>query len=92
MQKERKNFVVDLKAFGGIKVDFTEDVYIQLMKSAFMKCITLLHRVINSSLEVGSKYDLVLVGGSTRCPYLREWITKEVGRNQSTLPTTPIRL
>lgn len=80
MQKERKNFVVDLKAFGGIKVDFTEDVYIQLMKSAFMKCITLLHRVINSSLEVGSKYDLVLVGGSTRCPYLREWITKEVGQ------------
>lgn len=80
MQKTRKDFDVDLRQFGGQVVTFTENAYIQLMKQAFMKCITLLHRVVDSSIEVGSKYELVLVGGSTRCPYLREWITQEMGK------------
>lgn len=91
MQKERKKFTVDLKPLGGVEIDFTEDIYIQLMKTAFMKCITLLHRVIDSSLEIGSKYELVLVGGSTRCPYLREWVTKEVGQKPVELTYDPDR-
>ena len=79
MQKERHNFDVDLRAYGGEVATFTESAYIQMMKTAFMKCITMLHRVVNSSLEVGERYSLVLVGGSTRCPYLREWIAQETG-------------
>lgn len=79
MQRERHNFDVDLRAYGGEVATFTESAYIQMMKTAFMKCITMLHRVVNSSLEVGERYSLVLVGGSTRCPYLREWIAQETG-------------
>lgn len=80
MQKERKAFDVDLRPYGGEVVSFKEAAYIQLMKTAFMKCMQLLHRVLNSSLQAGDKYAMVLVGGSTRCPYLREWIAQEIGQ------------
>ena len=89
MQKERKKFDVNLREFGGEVISFTPTIYVQLMKQAFMKCITLMHRVINSSIEVGTKYNVVLVGGSTRCPYLREWITKELGQEPVPLTYDP---
>lgn len=89
MQKQRKDLDVDLRPFGGCVVKFKESTYIGLMKMAFMKCITLLHRVIDSSLEVGAKYDMVLVGGSTRCPYLREWIAQEIGQEPVALTYDP---
>lgn len=89
MQKTRKDFSVDLRKFGGETVTFTESAYIQLMKNAFMKCMILLHRVINSSLEIGEKYEMVLVGGSTRCPYLREWIAHEIGQEPVPLTYDP---
>lgn len=89
MQKERKAFDVSLRELGGQTVRFTEAVYIQLMKTAFMRCITLMHRVLNSSMEIGSKYEMVLVGGSTRCPYLREWIAQEIGQEPVPLTYDP---
>lgn len=89
MQRERKKFDVNLREFGGEVISFTPTIYVQLMKQAFMKCITLMHRVINSSIEVGTKYNVVLVGGSTRCSYLREWITKELGQEPVPLTYDP---
>lgn len=89
MQKERKSFEVSLLEFGGDSVTFKPSVYTQLMKTAFMKCITLLHRVMDSSLEIGTKYVMVLVGGSTRCPFLREWIAQEIGQEPIELTYDP---
>lgn len=80
MQKTRTDFEIDLSAFNGVRMTFTEANYISLMKRAFLKCMTQLHQVINASIEVGSRFDVVLVGGSTRCPYLREWVEREVGQ------------
>lgn len=89
IQKTKKNVSVDLRPLGGEVVNFKVTTYVQLMKMAFMKCITLLHRVIDSSLEIGAKYDMVLVGGSTRCPYLREWIANEIGQEPVELTYDP---
>lgn len=89
MQQERKAFDVDLHPFGGQTISFKPGVYVQLMKNAFMKCVTLLHRVLDSSLEIGAKYDMVLVGGSTRCPFLREWIAQEIGQEPVPLTYDP---
>lgn len=91
MQRERHDFDVDLRTYGGQVVTFTEATYIQLMKAAFMKCMVLLHRVVNSSLQVGEKFNVVLVGGSTRCPYLREWVAQEIGQEPVPLTYDPDR-
>lgn len=79
MQKERHNFVVDLSEYGAGQLLFTEESYIRLMKLAFMKCITILRHVIDNSIGYGTPFELVMVGGSTRCPYLREWVEHEIG-------------
>lgn len=89
MQKEQKDFEVDLSQFGGEVVVFKEDSYISLMQRAFMKCMTQLHQVLNYSIEAGTSYDMALVGGSTRCPYLREWITREIGQAPMELDYNP---
>ena len=89
MQKEQKAFSVDLTEYGGTSVKFTPDEYEALMKHCFMKCIVLLHNVIRGSLEVGESYHLALVGGSTRCPFLRRWIAREIGQEPLELTYDP---
>lgn len=89
MQKERRDFDVNLRAFGGGIITFKEENYKALMQRAFMKCITQLHQVINAAVECGTKFDLVMVGGSTRCPYLREWVAREVGQEPVSLTYDP---
>ena len=81
MQKERKDIVVDLTPYGGSMYTFKEAMYVQLMQVTFMKCITLMHRALASTTQAGEKFSMVLVGGSTRCPYLKEWIAKEIGQD-----------
>lgn len=89
MQKEQHDLDVNLNAYGAGVVKFTEAAYIQLMKVTFMKCMVLLHRVMSSSIQIGEKYNMVLVGGSTRCPYLREWIAQEIGQEPVPLTYDP---
>ena len=81
MQKERKDITVDLSAYGGPSdFVFKEQTYIALMKMTFSETITKTRNVIGEAIPYGEAYDIVLVGGSTRCPYLREWLTKELGQ------------
>lgn len=80
MQKVRTDFEVDLTTYGGDKIMFTEDNYRQLMKLIFGDCITLLQRMITAHILDVERYDILLVGGSTRCPYLREWIASVTGK------------
>lgn len=77
MQKERKDFEVSLEPWKGNTVLFKESDYIQLMKMTFADTITLLKRIIDANIPSSEHYEILLVGGSTRCPYLREWIAKE---------------
>lgn len=79
MQKNRCDFEVDLTSWQGQKILFKESDYVQLMKYTFADTINLIKKVIDSSIPYGEHYEILLVGGSTRCPYLREWIAEECG-------------
>ncbi|MCM1440873.1 MAG: Hsp70 family protein [Roseburia sp.] len=89
MQNERKDFTVNLREFGAGTITFKEENYKALMQRAFMKCITQLHQVLNAAIEYGTPFDMVMVGGSTRCPYLREWVAMEVGQEPVPLTYDP---
>lgn len=81
MQQERRDITLDLSMWGGSNsFIFTEQSYIALMKLTFSETITKTKDVIAEAIPYGDAYDIVLVGGSTRCPYLREWLTRELGQ------------
>ena len=81
MQKERRDLILDVSEWDGAKdFKFTEQSYIALMKLTFGETITKTKNVICEAIPYGEAYDIFLVGGSTRCPYLREWLEKELGK------------
>lgn len=77
MQKERHDFEVDLSAWSGKTILFKEQDYIQLMKLTFGETINMIKKIVDANIPYGEHYEILLVGGSTRCPYLREWISEE---------------
>lgn len=89
MQEERKDLIVSLQGFGAGEIVFKEEVYIELMKMTFAETIIKTRKVISEAIPVGEKFDFVLVGGSTRCPFLREWITREFGQSPVELTYDP---
>lgn len=78
--------IVDLSEYGGHMVELSEDTYVTLMKMTFHEAIIKTKRMVSEYIPFGESYDIMLVGGSTKCPYLREWITRELG--QAPLPLT----
>lgn len=63
----------------GVKTELTYEMYINCMKSTFIKAITLTKSVIDEAHIDISTADFYFVGGSTRCPFLREWVEEELG-------------
>lgn len=92
MQKERKDLTVDLKDFGGTEFVFKEFAYKSLMKMVFAETIQKAKDVIAEAIPTEDSFDIVLVGGSTRCPYLREWIEEELGQKTVELFYDPDRV
>lgn len=89
MQKERSDFELDLTPWSGGRIVFKEDDYIQLMKFTFADTINLLKRIIESNIPTSEHFEVLLVGGSTRCPYLQEWIEQECKVNIPKLAYDP---
>lgn len=56
----------------------TEERYIDFMKKTFAPTLELTNHLLRSYLIENEKPKLVFVGGSTACPYLREWISSEL--------------
>jgi molecular chaperone DnaK (HSP70) len=79
MQKEKQPTTVSLLEFGGKDITFTPEVYTSLMKLTFAETIVKTRKVIAEAIPFGERYEIVPVGGSTRCPYLMEWLEKEIG-------------
>lgn len=77
MQKTRADFEVDLTPWMGTKIVFKEQDYIQLMKLTFGDTINMVKKIIEANIPYGEHYEILMVGGSTRCPYLREWLAEE---------------
>lgn len=79
LQKAQHDIEVDLSPWGGYKVLFKVEDYIQLMKITFQETVTVLQRLVTANIPTAEKYEVLLVGGSTRCPYLRKWLAETLG-------------
>ena len=75
-----------------VKTLLTYDGYIECMKSVFGKALTLTQSVISESKVDASNCNFYFVGGSTRCPFLREWIEKELGITAAPITYNPDRI
>lgn len=92
MQKERKTQTVDLTPWGGIQLQFTPEVYVSLMKLTFAETINCMKRLLAAWIPTTEVYEILLVGGSTHCPYLREWIMEVTGQAPAPLTYDPDRV
>lgn len=92
MQKCRCAFDIDFTDLGGINFNFTPDAYKQLMQMTFAETITCMSKLIKSWIPESEVYDIVLVGGSTHCPYLQDWITEVTGKRPAPLTYDPDRV
>lgn len=57
----------------------TKDDYISIMKSTFASTVRLTNQLVQTHLTDSEIPKLVFVGGSTACPFLREWVKEETG-------------
>lgn len=78
LQKTFSTQYIDLSDFGiNGCYELTPAKYINIMQAVFAETITLTLRIINMSLGNLEKPKMVFVGGSTACPYLREWVLSQ---------------
>lgn len=89
MQKERAPFEVDLSPWSGKSVLLNPETYISLMKMTFSETINCTNSLINKFIPENEVYDILLVGGSTHCPYLRDWIEDVTGKKPAPLTYNP---
>lgn len=92
MQREQAEFEIDLTQFAGHNLVFTPDVYKQLMKLTFSETIDCMIKLIRQWIPYDEVYDIMLVGGSTHCPFLQEWITESVHKKPAPLTYDPDRV
>lgn len=80
MQKTGLTQYIDMTNLG-VSEDWslTKEIYIEIMKETFMPTIHLTNRIVQESHMGNDKPKLIFVGGSTACPFLREWVQSETG-------------
>lgn len=92
MQKERKAFDVDLTPWLGSVYNFTPETYTAIMKMSFGKTIECAKKLIKQWIPDNEIFEVLLVGGSTHCPYLREYLEECLGRPTAPLTYDPDRV
>lgn len=92
MQQMRAPFEISFSEFGGNTCLFTPEAYIQLMKITFNETLTCMNKLIREWIPEDEVFDIYLVGGSTHCPFLQDWITEETGRRPAPLTYDPDRV
>lgn len=81
MQQSRHAEELDLTTYGAGRILLSPDTYKEIMKLTFAETIIKAKKVLGEAVPVGERFDLVMVGGSTRCPFLREWVAEEMGQD-----------
>lgn len=81
MQKNGCDYKIPLDEYGlpGQDYVFTLDTYKVLMKSTFAKTIALTNHLVECYWGTSDAPKIVFVGGSTACPYLKEWVCQSTG-------------
>ena len=80
LQKVRASQFIDISAFNSDitgTYELTVDKYKELMKKTFIKTLDMTKTIAELNTRLADRPKIVFVGGSTACPYLREWIVKE---------------
>ena len=67
----------------------TKEIYIEIMKDVFASTVKLTKQIIQTNLMETEKPKLVFVGGSTACPFLKEWVKEETGLEDIPCDTQP---
>ncbi len=69
---------VDMSEFGcSTDWEMTLDKYIRIMKAVFQPTVDLTNQIVQVNLMDYEHPKIVFVGGSTACPYLRQWVCEE---------------
>lgn len=89
MQKTGLTQYVDLSMMGAGDWAMTLDVYKEIMVQTFASTVRLTNQLIQVNLMETEKPKLVFVGGSTACPYLRQWVESETGLTSVPCDTQP---
>ena len=92
MQKVKAPIDVDLTPYGGGVYTFTPDTYVALMKMTFGNAINCMKRLVHEWIPSTEVYQVLLVGGSTHCPYLHDWIEDEIGVTLPSMNYDPDRV
>ena len=80
---------VDMSDLGyNVVYRMEEDTYKALMKRAFLPCIEKIKTLIDATV-VDDDYNVILVGGSTHCPYLKEWLESVLNKETTPYPYSP---
>lgn len=89
VQQNQSAQEMSLTKYGAGVVTLTTDMYEEIMRLTFSDTIMKARYVRDRSIMAGDMYDIILVGGSTRCPYLRAWIAQELGQSPIDLTYDP---
>lgn len=92
LQKTQAPVEIDLTDFEAGHYTLTVEDYVSLMKLTFAPAIRKTKSVILEAIPTGEPYDLVMVGGSTHCPYLRHWVAEELQHEPVPLTYDPDRI
>lgn len=92
LQETMDDVEIDLTDFEAGHFTLTPDVYQQIMKTIFAPAILKAKTVLADAVPAGEPYDLIMVGGSTRCPYLRAWVARELKHEPMPLFYDPDRI
>jgi molecular chaperone DnaK (HSP70) len=80
VQQSRMPEILDLSPYGAGHLTLNPDTYVELMKLTFSEAIIKAKKVLGEAVPEGEPYSLIMVGGSTRCPFLQEWVAQEMGQ------------
>ena len=80
MQRTGLPQYVDMSSCG-VDTDWvlTKEDYIDIMKQVFAPTVKITKQILHANLVDTETPKMIFVGGSTACPYLREWVKSEVG-------------
>lgn len=80
LQKTGLDQYIDMNVVGTpCEWKLTKDTYINIMKDVFAPTVKLTKQIIQTNLMDTEKPKLVFVGGSTACPFLKQWVKEETG-------------
>lgn len=92
LQESQEAVEIDLTSYNAGTYVLTVDTYVDIMKHVFAQAISKTRFVITDAIPAGEPYAVVMVGGSTHCPYLQKWVAEELQHEVAPITYDPDRI